>query len=583
MNRLLAASPVWVQVVIGFAAVGAGAALTLKPFTSLEVLTIFIGISLILAGIGESLNDEEGDEGRYTRLSGALLIVVGLAALFLRDQTIRFVAIAIGIGLIISGVARFGAVLRRRTDQRYAELVGGLASIVIGVLALSWPDVTILVVALLVGPLAVILGIKQLFHALLRLRGEEPESAPARSTSHRWRGAVMATASLVIAGLLVVVSAYLNDDPAEISAFYDAPANLPGAPGQLLRSEEFDRALPENSRAVRMLYTTTAFDGSIAVASGIVIVPAAESTEPLPVILWNHGTTGIARNCAPSLLDDPLGSGAMPARQAVIDNGWAIVVPDYFGLGTEGPHPYMIGPPTAHSSLDAVRAARQIDSLNLSDQTVAWGHSQGGGAALWVGIESLTYAPDVPLLGVAAMAPASDLSNLAVSLQADLAGRLFAAFILDAYSDYYSDVEWDDYLRPAAREIFEIAVGRCLGDPATLISIAAVLSGESPFSRDFDTDPIAARLAENVPGVPTGIPTFLGQGLSDPLILPDVQEAFVQTLCDAGQVIELHAYAGRDHIGVVADDSPMIPDLIAWTAARFAGEPAAVSCTVTQR
>ncbi|MGH9380499.1 MAG: hypothetical protein ACRD2Z_07795 [Thermoanaerobaculia bacterium] len=33
--------------------------------------------------------------------------------------------------------------------------------------------------------------------------------------------------------------------------------------------------------------------------------------------------------------------------------------------------------------LDAVRAAHQVESIPLSNQTVVWGHSQGGHAALW--------------------------------------------------------------------------------------------------------------------------------------------------------------------------------------------------------
>ena len=49
--------------------------------------------------------------------------------------------------------------------------------------------------------------------------------------------------------------------------------------------------------------------------------------------------------------------------------------------------------------IDAVRAARAVDGVELSDDTVAWGHSQGGGAALWVGEEARGYAPDVPIAG----------------------------------------------------------------------------------------------------------------------------------------------------------------------------------------
>ncbi len=98
--------------------------------------------------------------------------------------------------------------------------------------------------------------------------------------------------------------------------------------------------------------------------------------------------------------------------EAVVQQGWAVVVTDYAGLGTAGPHPYLIGEGEARSVLDATRAARQLDDISLSTETVVWGHSQGGHAALWTGQLAPTYAPDVGVIAVAAMAPAANLPAL---------------------------------------------------------------------------------------------------------------------------------------------------------------------------
>lgn len=581
------ASSRWFHLAIGVAAVVAGGALALKPFSSLDALTLFVGASLVLAGSGEFLADRNGQIPWLPRVAGAALIVAGLIALVLREQTIRTVAVVVGIGLLIGGLARVWSAARGRTDERFANLVGGTAGVIFGILALAWRDVTILVVALLVGPLAVIFGVGQILRALglHRLTPDADAAPPPGRPTWLSRGfhAVRATVALLVALALIGVSNLLHDGSPDVSAFYDAPDDLPGTPGQLLRNDEFDRALPANAQAERILFTTTGIDGSIGVASALVIVPTAEPTGAWPVLLWEHGTTGVAEPCAPSLLEDPLGAGAMPARQQVIDNGWVLIVPDYIGLGTAGPHPYLIGRPTAHSSLDAVRAARQLDGLELSDQTVVWGHSQGGGAALWVGIEAATYAPDVPLLGVAAMAPASDLPDFGATMQGSQIGMLFAAFIVDAYSKVYPDVRFDDYVRDSARDVVRSVAGRCLAEPATILSVGAILSGETLYSRDLTTGPLGDRLVENVPLAPSGVSTFLGQGASDDIINPQAQDRFVHGLCAAGQVVEYHTYAGRDHLGVVADDSPMIPDLLAWTQARFAGEPAATACTTTDR
>lgn len=578
--------PRWLSLLVGVAAIGIGAALTLKPFGSLDALTILIGASLIAAGLGELLHDEPATNRLLSKAFGVILVVTGLVALALRDQTIRTVAIVVGAGVLISGLSRLWTFFRGTTTERYVALIGGLASTVIGLLSLAWPDATILAIALIVGPVAVILGIGQVIHALPfrwpRSQTTTPAAVTQPSTLRQGMRVLRVTISLIVALALVGISAWIHNGTPTVSAFYNTPGDLPDTPGQLIRSDDFDRGLPENSRAVRMLFSTTAIDGSIGVASGIVIVPTTESAEPRKVILWEHGTTGIARHCAPSILDDPLGSGAMPAQQQVIDNGWALIVPDYIGLGSEGPHPYLIGVPTAQSSLDAVRAARQVERLNLSNDVVVWGHSQGGGAALWVGVEAAAYAPDVPLLGVVAMAPASDLANLAPHMLNNPAGALFGAYIIEAFSQVYPDVKFDDYIRPSARELLRSTAERCLSDPAMLISLGAILPGEDAFIQEPSSGPLAARLAENVPSTPTGLPTFLAQGASDPLILPEVQAQFVNTLCASGQIVEYHTYAGKDHVGVVAEDSPLIPDLLAWTQARFAGEPAATACSTTE-
>ena len=86
------------------------------------------------------------------------------------------------------------------------------------------------------------------------------------------------------------------------------------------------------------------------------------------------------------------------------------------------------------------------------------------------------------------------------------------------------------------------------------------------------------RLTENVPTGPFEMPVLLGQGADDSLVLAEVQAAFVAGLCADGEVIDLRTYPGRDHVPLVEPDSPLIPELIAWTHDRLAGESAEASC-----
>jgi pimeloyl-ACP methyl ester carboxylesterase len=274
--------------------------------------------------------------------------------------------------------------------------------------------------------------------------------------------------------------------------------------------------------------------------------------------------------------------GSAPARSSspddVVDHGWALVATDYVGLGAEGDHPYLVGEPEARSVLDAVLAARQLDDIDLADQTVVWGHSQGGRAALWTGQIAPDYAPDTNVLGVAALAPASDVAGLISNLGEVQGGSIFASYALVGYSSFYDDVAFDDYVRPTARTVIRETAARCLNAEILPSALASVTTGMSAFSRDPTSGPLAERLTENVPTGPYDMPLFVGQGEADSLVLPDVQAAFVANLCQAGNDVDYRTYAGRDHVPLVELDSPLVPELIDWTQQRFDERPFTGNC-----
>ncbi len=564
----------FISALIGAAAVLFGVALTFRPFTSLDALSLYIGASLVLSGAGELFTSRE-DASPGDRAVGALLVVTGLVAALAPNLTVSATAIVVGIGMVLSGAARLIAGWRNAADERYSAIVGGLATGVFGVLALAWQDVTILVIALLVGPVAIVFGVRQVARAV---RGPRPASERQKGRVRLWLRGARATAGLLFALLLVLISAVVHRASPTVPAFYRWSGPMPDKPGVLLREELATNGMPPGSRGVRILYTTTGLHGTIVPASGLVVVPAVAARAPLPVLLWEHGTTGVAQNCAPSLLPSPFTAGALFVADRILAHGWALVAPDYLGLGASPPHPYLVGVPEARSALDAVRAARQLRGVQLSSKTVVWGHSQGGGAALWTGVEARRYAPDVPLGGVAALAPASDLVPLANGLETSPAGMLFATFMVAGYSNAYPDVAFNSYVRASAQEVVRQVVGRCLSEPSTLLSIPAVLSGEPIFSRHLASGALGTRLIQNTPDRPTGLPTLIAQGDADSLIIPAVQRAFAARLCRAGQRLEFRTYPGLDHVPLVQPGSPLIPYLLSWTADRFRGAPAPANC-----
>ncbi len=466
------------------------------------------------------------------RWGGIAWIAAGVAVAVWSGLTVRGLAIFVGVSLLVGGALRIVSAVRGDTEERWISLLSGAARAIFGVLALSWPDVTVLVVSLLVGPAMILFGLGQIGSAIRhreRRGGREPRRWP------RFVRFVGVLASLVLALGLLLASSRIHHGSALPDAFYNPPSTVPDRPGLLLRSGSFTRGIPGDARAWRILYTTTTANGKPAVASAVVVTAKGGSSSPRPVIAWAHGTTGFAPKCAPSLVRAGLTAGALPALDQVIANKWVLVATDYAGLGTKGQHPYLIGEPEARSVLDSIRAAHQLHGLQLAKQTVVWGHSQGGGAALWTGIVAPTYAPDDHVVGVAALSPATALPTIFNAIKDSPVGKIMGPFVLAAYSAFYPSVHFDDYIRPTARVVAHATANRCLSGPEALVSVATNLSKEPIFSRDPDSGALGKALTENIPLHPIAAPLLIGQGLTDALVLPSAQQTYVDAMCKAGQ------------------------------------------------
>jgi pimeloyl-ACP methyl ester carboxylesterase len=97
---------------------------------------------------------------------------------------------------------------------------------------------------------------------------------------------------------------------------------------------------------------------------------------------------------------------------AFLRAGWAVAMTDYEGLGTYGNHPYLLGESEGRGIVDIVPVVSQLagPDRRISDQYGIVGHSQGGQAALFGAyLAGTDYARSGTLIGVAALAPASNL------------------------------------------------------------------------------------------------------------------------------------------------------------------------------
>ncbi|MBX3069368.1 MAG: DUF308 domain-containing protein [Thermomicrobiales bacterium] len=569
--------PRWMAIAVSLLIVALGVAMLFKPYASLAALVVVFAAGAVLLGIGDLLDFRSNPSDRRELVTGLLWIALAVAVLVFSGDTIRILAALAGFGLIASGLLRIRSGWRDLADQRYTAILLGAASVILGLLALGWPDLTILAMSIFFGLWLIVSGLVRLWRLFRTEPSHHTESA---SGWRRWSRLAVAAGALVIALGLLAASAFLRGGEPTVDAFYDAPDDVPGDPGVLVRQEPFTRDIPEGAVAWRILYTTTTVDGEPAVASAIVVARENLPEGPRPVIAWAHGTTGFAERCAPSVLDDPFTSGAMPDLGPLIENGWVLVATDYIGLGTKGPHPYLIVEGEGRSVLDAIRAVHQVEEIETADTTIVWGHSQGGQAALSTALLQPDYAPEIDISGVAAMAPASNLTGMVDNLgNLPDHGAILGSFVIAAYSEIYDDVSFDAYVRPGARTLMRELASRCLAEPEMFVSVVeTLLLGQSPWSEHPNDGPLGERLQENVPAGSFAAPILLAQGLADTLVIPAAQEAFNEQLCELGNQVDYRTYEGYDHVGVVSGDSPLLTDLITWTQERIDGLPPESTC-----
>ena len=548
----------------GVVVAGAGLALLASATRSTALVATLAAVGVLLAGLVWALRP-----GLLARVVGSSLVAVGAVALVWRDASVRALAVVLAVALLAHGAS---LAIGRSVDatDRVARVLLGSTSGLLGLFVLAWPRLSLHLVAIGVGSWLVLVGLSTLW------RGAGPSArVPGR------RRLVPAVASVVVTGLLLVGTVWVHaGDPRIVpDAFYTPPASVPDEPGRLIRARPLATGLGEGLQAWLMLYTTTDGDGEPAVASGTVLAPTVRPDGPLPVIAVGHGTTGVVPRCAPSLIPTPFADGAGAALEQAVRDGHVAVVSDYVGLGTAGPHAYLVGPDAAHAVLDAVRAARELDDVAVGGRVVAWGHSQGGHAVLWTAILAADYAPELDLLGVAALAPASDLYALADDLRTEAIGKLVAAYIAASWDRAYPELDVRGQLTPTYRGLVDQIAERCFTgrDVVSALATATQLSREV-FAPGALDGAVGQRLRENSPTGPIGVPVLLAQGDADPLVLPAQQARFVADRCADGVPLDARVYPGLDHLTLVAADSPLNADLLEWTRARFAGVTSVTSC-----
>jgi hypothetical protein len=369
--------------------------------------------------------------------------------------------------------------------------------------------------------------------------------------------------------------------PPSADSFYTPPHPIPDVPaGTVLRSRPVTvrgLGLPMPVRTYQVLYRSTDTSGRPNAVSGTVgVLDDGKPDSGRPLVVYNIGSHGLGPLCAPSYLLRLGFEQEEGLMASAISRGWAIMVTDYEGLGTPGPHTYGSGPATGHAVLDGARAALHLPELGLNPQTptALWGYSEGGLASAWAAELAPSYAPELHLVGTAAGGIPVNLDHVARKLDGGPgAGLLLAAAV--GLNRAYPQMKLDAILNAAGKRAAADIANECVGQITATYAYRHI----AEYSRV--TDPLSlpnvrAVLAANLLGrhAPSA-PLHIYEATNDELIpLADVQ-ALVADYCRHGLAVDYREYTSGEHLFVAG--SGAYPAL-EWLTGRFAGAAAPTTC-----
>lgn len=278
--------------------------------------------------------------------------------------------------------------------------------------------------------------------------------------------------------------------------------------GHVIKKTKVDNdthiAAPVGAETYLIQYGARNAHGEPILSTGLVTIPKGKAPKDgWPVLSYAHSTTGIAKECAPSGADKNHGDHEAfdlvrdKYLQPWLDKGYAVIQPDFEGLGTVGHGTYIDRDSLSSAINDMVRATRE--EFHFADKWYNSGWSQGGFAAI-----SASGAKDVPsgLQQTLAIAPGDTYipgGEKAAETSKKMIGMLdpehltYAAYALEGATNYSKDFNVDDFLTDKGKQLLQDAETHCLTD----FKASNKISGKEVLKDDAKLDDLLKFLNNN--------------------------------------------------------------------------------------
>jgi uncharacterized membrane protein HdeD (DUF308 family) len=150
----------WLVALFGLLTLGVGVFLIVSPHETLSTFTVIAGILLLVDGIiaiFRSVFGERENRGLLA-LVGVLSAIAGLVLIKKPFETLLVFALILGIWLIVAGVVRLMSAFALRAE-RGLNIFLAILDVIAGIVILSWPELSLSTLAVILGIILVLRGL----------------------------------------------------------------------------------------------------------------------------------------------------------------------------------------------------------------------------------------------------------------------------------------------------------------------------------------------------------------------------------------------------------------------------------------
>ena len=149
----------WLPVLFGVVTFGLGVFFVVSPHETLSTFTVIAGIFLLVDGVLAIFGSifGKGDGRGLLALIGVLSAIAGLVLIKKPFDTLVAFTLIVGVWFVVTGVVRFVVALGS-PEGRGGNIVTAILDLFAGIVILSWPDLGLSTVAVIIGVVLIMRG-----------------------------------------------------------------------------------------------------------------------------------------------------------------------------------------------------------------------------------------------------------------------------------------------------------------------------------------------------------------------------------------------------------------------------------------